>query len=893
MRLKLCIILFVILFTGIISANFEIGDLPYSIEKQYGPSDNIKGWLNISLNNEPADSIFKDPNNNSIGLVDLLDINNIKYTCDTINCVSDYSASKEETTKNFNLNARESKIIGFKFNEEITEVTSVEFNIESDVTTSCYNQLTVDLFNDGTIDIGNNKIINSSCSFLKKYGCFDNNKGTDEYTLGTTPYCQKIALSESPGFKLGAWVKKISGNKDLTMSLYNEYGEEIEDTTCKLKNASTEGEEIFCDIDYLVTESKDSYVCINSEGGNEEYNIKGYFDSEGCGFYGYPTKSETAAYSIFAEGKMFDNFGLLNISNSLPNMNSIGESVEDYIVGKYGSLDCSNDCIIPIKIISGENQTITIKDLKVDHIKTSGQVIGNQFYDLIEIPAKVNSEFQKLDLGFGNFSVQNEIGNQTFYINLNDEKIFSEEINVEKIPEIISITPTVVMAANPTEFSVIVTSDTGTNITDYEWDFGNGETKKTNTNKVSYTYKSTGKYDLKITVTDSNKRSSYKVFNIDVETPIQAVNMTLNKKLENINNLKLQINGLPIFYQHSLNPILDLDNLEDTIEGIQKNYAAASSDEEYTNILINLFNLNTPKLITITKTADSLSFYPDKNNINLEVLKEIGGGDYNSSDKDEYINAIFSWNEENINTKISFKEISIDYEDRIEPAINIFELNMDEKNDLTYNSYIVFKELKNLSFKENYLEKKESGYIYINSKDIKNTITFSTTENVDFASLPLFISPAINRLSLTKDSSFVEEGGKKSRWIIFILVLFLLLFLGFVLYIIMQEWYKRKYENYLFKNRNNLYNLISYIENSKKKGLKDREIINKLRKSGWKSEQIIYVMRKYSGKRTGMFEVPVEKILSIFKKEKITQKRQIRNKPIKRRRNLQVKKSTK
>ena len=884
-------ILFVILFIGIVSASFEIGDLSYSIDKQYGPNENIRGWLNISLNNEPANSILKDSNNNSINLIDFLNMNNSKYTCSTLKCVSDYSATKEETIKNFNLNARESKIIGFKFNEEITDITSVEFKIESDVATSCYNQLTIDLFNNGVIDIGNNKIINSSCSFLKNDGCFDENTNTEEYTLGTTPYCQKIELSESPGFRLGAWVKKISGDKEITMSLYDSFGNEIQDANCKLEDASTVGGEIFCDINYLVTESKDYYVCINSNEMEGEYKIKGYFNQEGCGFYGYPTKSETAAYNIFAEGKMFDSFGTLNISNSLQNADSLGELVKDYIIERYGSLDCSNECIIPIKIISEENQTITMNNLKVDHIKSSGQVTENKFYDLIEIPAKVNSGFQKLSLNNGNFSVLSEFGNYTFSLSLNDIKIFSEEVIIEKIPEIISITPQIVMAAYPAEFNVVITSDA--DIINYEWDFGNGDLIKTDVNKVSYTYKSTGKFDLKITAIDSNNKSSYKIFNIDVETPIDAVNMTLKSSLENINNVKSQINTLPVFYQDSLNMVLGIDNLETKIEGIQKNYAAASSDEEYTNILINLFNLNTPKLITITKTADSLSFYPDKNNINLEVLKEIGGGDYNSSDKDEYINAIFSWNEENINTKISFKEISIDYEDRIEPAINIFELNMDEKNDLTYNSYIVFKELKNLSFKENYLEKKESGYIYINSKDIKNTITFSTTENVDFASLPLFISPAINRLSLTKDSSFVEEGGKKSRWIIFILVLFLLLFLGFVLYIIMQEWYKRKYENYLFKNRNNLYNLISYIENSKKKGLKDREIINKLRKSGWKSEQIIYVMRKYSGKRTGMFEVPVEKILSIFKKEKITQKRQIRNKPIKRRRNLQVKKSTK
>ena len=554
------------------------------------------------------------------------------------------------------------------------------------------------------------------------------------------------------------------------------------------------------------------------------------------------------------------------------------------IVGKYGSLDCSNECIIPIKIISEENQTITMNNLKVDHIKSSGQVTENKFYDLIEIPAKVNSGFQKLSLNNGNFSVLSEFGNYTFSLSLNDIKIFSEEVIIEKIPEIISITPQIVMAAYPAEFNVVITSDA--DIINYEWDFGNGDLIKTDVNKVSYTYKSTGKFDLKITAIDSNNKSSYKIFNIDVETPIDAVNMTLKSSLENINNVKSQINTLPVFYQDSLNMVLGIDNLETKIEGIQKKYSIASSDEDYINILIDLLDLFVPESIITTKTTtDLISFYPDKDNLNLDVLKAISGDNYDTSKKEGYLDAILSWNQENMDTKINFKEISAKYGGKINPVLNIFELEINEKNELNYDSYIIFNELENLNFKENYGDKKESGYIYINLKEPKKTIVFSTTEDIDFTNLPLFISPGINRLVLSEED-FSEEEGKKSKWIIFILVIFLLIFIGFVGYIIMQEWYKRKYENYLFKNRNNLYNLISYIENSKKKGMKDGEITSKLKKSRWKSEQISYVMRKYSGKRTGIFEIPIDKILTIFKKKNIL-KKQVQNK------NLPIKKVNK
>jgi len=45
------------------------------------------------------------------------------------------------------------------------------------------------------------------------------------------------------------------------------------------------------------------------------------------------------------------------------------------------------------------------------------------------------------------------------------------------------------------------------------------------------------------------------------------------------------------------------------------------------------------------------------------------------------------------------------------------------------------------------------------------------------------------------------------------------------------------------------------------------EIIAKLQKAGWTSEQIVYVLKKYTGKSTGMVELPVEKILNLFNKK--------------------------
>ncbi len=120
------------------------------------------------------------------------------------------------------------------------------------------------------------------------------------------------------------------------------------------------------------------------------------------------------------------------------------------------------------------------------------------------------------------------------------------------------------------------------------------------------------------------------------------------------------------------------------------------------------------------------------------------------------------------------------------------------------------------------------------------------------------------KLTLEEDIGFASKNSFKLMLFIFILVL--LIIFGVVGYIVLQEWYKRKYESYLFKNRNDLYNLMIFITAEKKKGATDKEIYERLKKAGWSSEQIKYALKKHSGKRTGMVE-----IISLGKKKKIEQ----------------------
>ena len=95
----------------------------------------------------------------------------------------------------------------------------------------------------------------------------------------------------------------------------------------------------------------------------------------------------------------------------------------------------------------------------------------------------------------------------------------------------------------------------------------------------------------------------------------------------------------------------------------------------------------------------------------------------------------------------------------------------------------------------------------------------------------MYIVPKLNSLGIREPSIFDPSGpGFLPRFLVGTIIV---LVVAFGLYILLQEWYKRNYENYLFKNKNNLYNLLFFIKNAKAKGLRESAIVSKLKKSKW------------------------------------------------------------
>ena len=860
---KILLFGFVILLITGIFASYTLGNPEYSIQETYSKGANIRGWINLSFQDEPITSVFTSSFGNSIMLIDLLETpanSKINYTCNPANCQSSYIKTNPETQKQITLNAGQKKLIGFVLNDNIEEIAGFNLTIVSDAVKSDENQLKIDLFNDGIKDIGNTKSYNQTeeWSAPRDYACF--NPYEQQIMQGSIKngdvYCQRVNLPEAPGFSLGAWLKKKSSSDLLNLKMYL-YDIDLEEEvkSCNLPDATTTETAIYCDIEYLITKQKDYYVCLSAEGtGTYKMQTYGYINR--CGFNNLPPNEEIAAYKIFIQPRFFDAIGTLEIPDTLPEGTSISKLIENYIDEKYNNLSCAGrNCIIPIKLISNVSQTLTITgELEYNSPYNSG-LEEKKIYDLSEDAGEITADRQKIFLDNANFSVPNDIGEHTFKLSLDNTEILTEQIEIKKGIEILSINPVKTAAGLPTNFKVKVNANNIT-IAKYKWDFNNDGTidKTTFTNSVKHTYNSTKNYNLIISVEDYGGVSSSESFNIEVGSAKDVLDSLIAEKQEDLSDIKGEILNYDPFSIGAINNVSDLNGIEQKLNNLKSNYLAIKNTgtaQEFQTILSDLLEIELPKSIKKTLDSASLTFFPKKDNLDLDIIESIAGGSSDADLEEEYKDSILTWNLNNVQTKVSVKEYSADYNLGKEMLVKTFKLNI-KNSGAQENLYLFIKEMEGINFKENMIYD-DSGYyskkLSINSEEIE----FYTTEDIDIENLPVFISPSLDELDVNVGAGTTpDKAGKKFKWGIFALIIIFVILLGIGVYFILKKWYKEKYENYLFKNKNNLYNIVTYVHGAKQHGKKDNEIVKDLRNAGWNNEQINYVMKKYSGKNTGM-----------------------------------------
>jgi len=841
------IFLFLILFVSFISlssATINVGKGNQTLVT-YSPGTYLSGYLNISFQNQSLDVEFKDNQGNTVSLIQLLNNSrnkNYLYECDVIDCESNYQSENKLSSKTYNLSQGEEALFGLEFKGILKSIDSVKFTIESDAGESCNSQFKLDILDDGIYDFSNNKVSTAVCSG-NYTGCYNSGTGNDvELLITNTPLCQKINLSEAPSYQIGAWIaEKTPGASSIKMSVYNSTGTKVGNCDISKLGMTSSGREHNCSFSYLTTKEAAYYVCLYSEGTGGEYKTKGYSLTKGCGFSGLPVKNGTAAYYIFAKPQKFGTVGSVNIGDTLTGTSTISQLAVDYITSKYGTNDCSGGCYVPIRIIANVNQNITIKNFSIKYGQQDLPGIeDNKMHILEEVPAKLSAPYQYLFLD-GLFKLPTKLGNFSYSLSADGKTLVNSKMQIKNVS--ISLSPTKVPIAERTTFRVNIFSDSDP--LKYFWVFGNSSTE-TLVNQASYTYLEEGIHEIMIGVQTKDGGVFSKIFNITVQSPKETANQTLTELETNLKTVNNQIMNLDSFTKSKIMEDLNLTYLSSQLQIIRTNFNKITNNSEYITIINELNKIEIPEAI-VQASTNYISYYPEVSDIDMDVLSSITGEYYEESEVEAYSNAILYWNQLNLETKISMKEISYKYNGNLVPFLKTFILQFTPKETLENNTYLIIGYLEDLELNTNSSQKEQYTYTKINGK---TSISFSTSSDIDFMGLPLFISPTIESLEVSNE----EIVEYKNQWWILAILFALVIIIAFIIYLILHKWYDKKYEHKLFPNRNNLYNLITYINNQKAKGASEEQIRESLRKAKWSAECIRYVMRKYLGKNTGMWK---------------------------------------
>jgi len=851
----LILVVWVILSLVIVSASFKYYN--NSIKKSYRSGENIKGGMNLSFSEEAANSILKTNFEGNISLLELLKANNfdegIEYKCNAKGCAK---AFKTGISLN-ELGIDGEKLIGFKISGRgIKEIVKLEFKVESDLSESCSNPLIIEILNNEKNILASRSYKDVVCS-EKLYGCFDITAEKTPVIITDSEICETSKIERAaPAYRIGARI--IAGSK--------------RDDSLKMIMRDSKGNDVYCILPEIKQDEQELDCIVNSSSLEENYNIciknDKYAEDNGAE---YKLRSENIAPVCGTDARDFEIFvSPLEYDKAIIKVNKTTfEDVvsfvwEDYLykyleehyeINTNGNVVCTSGCIIPIRL-KGPAQKVRFSEINLRFKDGSLTSEDNKLYDLETIPVTITTNPIEIDLGAAKFVIPQEKNDSVLRMFLNDALVFSENVSISKSFDF-DISPQFVLLGLPTRFEIV----TNVNVTSSEWDFGDGTIEEIKGKEITHRYVEAKTYDVEVEVVRADGVVAVKTFSVVSGNVRESVNKTIIDYKVRLSNLTVEINNQPAWIVNGILEILNLSKANTSLEKLEKAFLNSSSDDAYSKVMNELLKLNIPISISVSKKG-TLPLSVGFENIDISYIGEISEEAEIESEKLK--DAIIGWYDENYKTDVGFEVISGFSEKGKEDLITKFGFDIDSKKEVKDESYLFIDyPFESISFAKNYNQKSvgEGSGAYI-TLDEEQVIEFFIREKVAVDELGAYISTKVNNYAFVeKELCFPwEENCDKpfplSRFWFWIVVL---VFGVFLIYLILQEWYKKYYERYLFRNSYDLYNLINFIYNSRNGGVSDQEIKKRLKTAGWSGERIVYTFKKLDGKRTGMWEIPLFK----------------------------------
>jgi len=851
---KILYFLLIVLAIGFVSASFTFRN--ENIERVYTGGETIRGFVNISLSSENAHSEFKSNFNGTIFLIDLLKANNFvegrDYTCSREGCKIDYAA--EDEISSITLDNGDNKIIGFKLTGSEIEITSLRLSLSSDASASCERQILIDVLDKNESFIQSMKGSDEICGY-KYSGCFDDDEDIEMADVISSEYCERIELPPAPAYMIGAKVENGTKNADLTMKIYDLEWNEL--GGCKLPKHEQKTQELMCRVNYSNTKEREFFVCISSSEDDAEYKIETENAGDVCGTDNNGL-SFNMDYNIFAKAIKFAAAGEIEINETAfseqNGESSLVDYVNEYISDKYDR-NCSAGCIIPFRIY-GNSQTITKNSAALKYTERGSltQKTTSKIYSVEKEDAKISTDKSLyIDISKAGFVIPILSSAKQLYLYLGNRAVLPKPIAINVTPGFdFDITPRIISLGIATTFRAITSED----IVSSTWNFGDGIIESSDNRVITHRYTTlptdTNEYNLEVSLTRKDGVIAKKTFKIGIAPFAETAANLVNISSSRIAIINSQINAYPPWMAALIKTKLDFDNMNLIVSNSKKLLLNASTDEDYLAIIKSMTELDVPYEVNSKEKGVDISPLIGFGKIDTTAIEQISNKEVSAESRQQLKESIIRWMTNNVDMKIDYEKVLGVGEKESKVLATKFTINSNVKNG--EEAYLIINyPLNSIKFGGNYSANAAGSMSYVPVKG-QQAIEFAIMDNIDVEDLGMYISPVVDKVYIQ-----AEVVAEKFNWGRFIIWMIILLVFAFAAYIAMQEWYKKNYEKSLFKNKDDLYNLINFIYNAKKGGMNEEELRSKLRDAKWKGEQITYAIRKAEGKRTGMWEIPVFK----------------------------------
>lgn len=857
-----------------------------SIKTTYGSGELISGNFNLNLT-DALTNLYFSSQFGDVPLRDFLKANGQPLSCEGVDCADLISTSGNgATTKTINLVNNQTQNFAFAITENsISSFNQLKINLSTGFPESGVVPLEIKIANGLNL-----KYTQFSNNFDRQvsYGCYNKNLSNYDETrkIDSTGFCERVELKESKKYKFGAEVSGSGSARNFEFQLKDSATSQII-AKCNISKSSTDvvqfSDDFSCVAETANLNPSGNYtLCLKdiTSGtiqADQNYKIRSESQGNNCGYYGNTGSNSTLDYSVYAKLPKYASAGSINF-----NLNS-SDGTLSYLssyLATYYSSNCASTCTIPIAI-KGIDQSLNVNSVELTYTSPSaGQAAANKIYDVTTTPRKVNFS-GNLNLEKFNWTA-NKFGNQSFNLTLKGDgtkNILNTTLIITSMPLVDSVSPINPPAGVETIFFAQVRSVS--NYSNFEWNFGDGSpTVYTNVSYAKHTYKNLSQYNMTIKF-GSGVYTNSKTFSINPTNPKDYINSSLEAKRAKVNHANSDISALPSWYKTYIASQVKIDYYQSELNKIESSKVTASTDQDYLAVAASLSNLIVPwAIVNSEKRSGTLA--GDYSSFDPSVVQQI----FPSSTEDNlavYKPAILNWMLQNTKTTYVMSKLKLlNEQEQFQDLILVYDVSIQSNSDQE-SYFVIQKDFSQINVKDSIVEVRKIGnssYVLVKPRE---SVAFSfyvtgSQEPVMYVSPKLSVLPTNTEVGVCNFDLVCQksegETYKTCRsdcapvvWTWVWLILFLVLAL--IAYSILQVWYKRKYEEYLFRDREEMFNLISFIENARANKLSNVQIKEVLLTKGWDRDQVEYAILRSEGKNPGMFEIiPVDKVISRIEMKK-------------------------